>query len=84
VSARAGELAVHVGSFHDAERAERLLLRLTGAGFAAYAVRDIVDGEPWVRVYAGPYATQAEAAQARDRLTEGGVVAYARIIPVAQ
>ncbi len=84
VPARTGELAVHVGSFHDAERAERLLQRLTGAGFAAYETRDVVDGEPWVRIYAGPYATPAEAAQARDRLTEGGVVAYARIITVGQ
>jgi len=82
--ARTGDLAVHVGSFHDAARAERLMQNLVSAGFAAYDTRDVVDGAPWVRVYAGPFATQAAAEQARDRLTKGGVVAYARVIIVGQ
>lgn len=82
--AASGELAVHVGSFHDAERATHLMQRLTAAGFAAYETQDVVDGAPWVRVYAGPYATEDEADQARKRLTEGGVVAYARVIAVGE
>jgi type II secretory pathway predicted ATPase ExeA/cell division septation protein DedD len=82
--ARTGDLAVHVGSFHDAARADRLMQRLAGAGFAAYETRDTVDGAPWVRVYAGPYATPAMAEQARDRLTGDGIVAYARVITVGE
>jgi general secretion pathway protein A len=82
--ARTGDLAVHVGSFHDAARAERLKQRLASAGFAAYETRDVIDGGPWVRVFAGPFANRAAAEQARDQLTQGGVVAYARVITVGQ
>lgn len=82
--ARVGDLVVHVGSFHDAARADRLRQRLAGAGLATYETRDTVDGNPWVRVYAGPFETRVAAEQARDRLTGDGIVAYARIITVGQ
>jgi cell division septation protein DedD len=83
-SAQAGELAVHVGSFQDAARAQRLVQRLSGAGFAVFEIREVIDDQPWVRVYAGPFATLAMAEQARERLTGGGIVAYARVVTVGQ
>lgn len=82
VTARPGDVVVHVGSFQDQEHAERMIQRLAAAGFTAYEVRDTADGQPWVRVYTGPFASTEAAEAARERLTSSGTVAYARVVTV--
>ena len=79
-----GDLAVHVGSFQDAARAEQLRQRLAGAGWPSTRRGTWSTASRGSASTPGPSRPDAAAEQARERLTGDGIVAYARVITVGQ
>lgn len=62
------EFVVQLGAFSDAGNAARLANKVRESQFDAYTEVVTTSGGKRTRVRVGPYATRAEAEQARDRL----------------
>lgn len=72
---RSGQWLVQLGSFGDAENAERLASRVDAYGYNA-AVSDVkTSGKVMHRVRLGPYATRGEAESVTSSLSVHGFVA---------
>jgi cell division septation protein DedD len=62
--------AVQVASFPRSVEAEDRLSALRAAGHSAYLVHALVKGQTWYRVRIGPYASPADAAEAKKQLSQ--------------
>ena len=59
---------VQVASVQSAQKADQILKRLTGLGYAAYTVQSTVDGVPWYRLRIGYYDQRDDAQAMMARL----------------
>jgi type II secretory pathway predicted ATPase ExeA/cell division septation protein DedD len=75
--------AVHVHSFHDADRPEDDIARFRSAGFPSFYRSAQVDGQTWQRVYLGPYSSLAEAQAVAARVRAEGLSSYAQVVKIA-
>jgi DedD protein len=64
--------AVQLGSFSNAENAERLAAELRKRGYKAYVSRTQSGGQPRLRVRVGPEQERARAEQLAERLRREG------------
>ena len=62
--------AVQVGSYPEASEADGRLADLQADGHEAFVVAALVDGKTWYRVRVGPFDERAEAAEARESLSD--------------
>lgn len=60
-----GDFAVNVGSYSTAASADKLVASLRSSGLAAYREAATANGKPVQRVRIGPFATRAQAENAR-------------------
>lgn len=65
-----GGFYIHVESFHEIERAEISLDRLARHGRHGVIRSELVKGEPYFRVYAGPFPDRETAVEEAGRLQE--------------
>jgi septal ring-binding cell division protein DamX len=59
---------VQVVSIQNMEAADKMVRELTEMGYAAYAVRTVLDGKTWYRLRIGFFKTRAEARRILDEL----------------
>jgi type II secretory pathway predicted ATPase ExeA len=71
---------VHVCSFRSPQRVESFRRLLGDASTPVFDRRVVIDGEPWYRVFIGPYPDAETAQQAVDRFLQGGLIRYYRIL----
>ena len=73
---------IHVSSFKEMSRAEVEKAYLEKNGFSARIVETDIQGERWLRVFVGGYATMEEASKTRLDLLGLNRIGYARIMEV--
>jgi len=73
---------IHVASFKEMSRAEIEKAYLEKNGFAARIVEVDINGEHWLRILVGEYATMDEATKARLELLGLSKIGYARIATI--
>ncbi|MFO7652370.1 MAG: AAA family ATPase [Candidatus Krumholzibacteriia bacterium] len=78
--AAAARIAVHVASFRTVERAETLVAAMAKNGYPAFTMVADLDGEPWIRVYVGPFTDRQTAQGTEDRLRAEGMIAYTQLV----
>jgi cell division septation protein DedD len=75
-----GQFAVHVASFRTQDRADILVASFRKRGFSAFTAATEVSGEPWLRVYVGPYPDENAAEAAVASLGSRGLVTYTHLV----
>ncbi|HEY7789614.1 MAG TPA: AAA family ATPase [Vicinamibacterales bacterium] len=78
-----GDFAIQVGTFRDADRADRLIAALRQGHFRAYRVPvSLGDRGVWQAVLLGRYADETAARTDLQRLQAGGDYAEARVLRI--
>jgi len=66
--AKRGRFSVQIEAVMDHRGAEEMVRRLRPLGYLPYIVETEMNGQAWYRVRVGPYATEADARAAEQRL----------------
>lgn len=65
-----GKFAFRVGSFRNTENADRALANVSRKRFPVYIQKVMVNNQPHIRVWAGPFKSNTEATKAHQRMEE--------------
>jgi septal ring-binding cell division protein DamX len=71
---------VHVCSFRTPQRVASFRRLLNDEGVPVFDQRVVIDGEPWFRVFLGPYPDNETAQRAVDSVMQDGLIRYYRIL----
>lgn len=73
-------VVIHVGSYRTVERARRHVASLLTRGYETKIYRVQINGEPWYRVYLGPWESMSEAYEAETDLRRDGLVSWTMVV----
>ncbi len=68
---------IQIGGAMDRAYADEMVTKLKALGYRPYTVEMIIDGKKWYRVRVGPFASEADAHAAQERLKDEYRSAYA-------